>query len=103
GPTTSNPLGVVLGYTSNPTTGALTPTPGGTMVLKGATVGNGYPAGVVPSAIAEDPSARFVYVTDQATNQLYGYLVGSTGQLTTMTSGPFATGVLPVGVTIDPR
>ncbi len=103
GPTTSNPLGVVLGYTSDATTGALTPTPGGTMVLNGTTIGNGYPAGVVPSAIAEDPSARFVYVTDQATNQLYGYLVGSTGQLTAMTNGPFATGLFPVGVTVDPR
>jgi YVTN family beta-propeller protein len=103
GPTTSTPLGVVLGFSSDTKTGALTPTPNGTAVVGGLPVSNGYPAGTVPSAIAEDPSSRFVYVTDRATNQLYGYLVGSTGQLTTMTSGPFATGVLPVGVTIDPR
>jgi 6-phosphogluconolactonase len=103
GPTSSTPLGVILGYTSDPTTGAFTPTPNGTAVVGGLPISNGYPAGTVPSAIAEDPSSRFVYVTDRATNQLYGYLVGSTGQLTTMTSGPFATGVLPVGVTVDPR
>lgn len=103
GPTTSTPLGVVLGFVSDPNTGVLTPTPGGTAVLNGATIGNGYPAGTVPSAIAEDPTARFVYVTDKATNQLYGYLVGSTGALTTMTNGPFTTGLFPVGVTVDPR
>jgi 6-phosphogluconolactonase (cycloisomerase 2 family) len=100
---TTHPLGVILGYSENTSTGALTPTAGGTVVLNGATVGNGYPAGTTPSAIAEDPSARFVYVTDKATNQLYGYLTGAGGVLTTMTNGPFSTGTFPVSVTIDPR
>jgi 6-phosphogluconolactonase (cycloisomerase 2 family) len=103
GLTTPNPVGVVLGYSADPTTGALTPTTGGTAIINGVPIANGYPAGTTPSAIAEDPSARFVYVTDQATNQLYGYLTGNAGQLTTMTSGPFSTGLFPVGVTIDPR
>lgn len=102
-PVNSSPLGVVLGYSQDPSTGALTPTTGGTVVLGGVTVANGYPAGTVPSAIAEDPSARFVYVTDKATNQLYGYLAGSGGQLVAMNNGPFSTGLFPVGVTIDPR
>ena len=74
------PAGVVLGYSQNTSTGALTPTTGGTVVLNGVTIGNGYPAGTTPSAIAEDPSARFVYVTDKATNQLYGYLTGTNGR-----------------------
>ncbi|MEO6911000.1 MAG: beta-propeller fold lactonase family protein, partial [Edaphobacter sp.] len=80
-PINSSPLGVILGYSQDPTSGALTPTTGGTVVLGGIPIANGYPAGTVPSAIAEDPSARFVYVTDKATNQLYGYLAGSGGQL----------------------
>ncbi|GGG78257.1 lactonase family protein [Edaphobacter dinghuensis] len=100
---TASPLGVVLGYSENTSTGALTPTTGGTVVLNGVTIGNGYPAGTTPSAIAEDPSARFVYVTDKATNQLYGYLTGTAGQLSTMTNGPFTTGTFPVAVTVDPR
>lgn len=100
---TTSPLGVVLGYSENTSTGALTPTTGGTVVLNGVPIANGYPAGTTPSAIAEDPSARFVYVTDQATNQLYGYLTGTNGQLATMTNGPFSTGLFPVGVTVDPR
>lgn len=101
--TTPNPVGVVLGYSADPNTGALTPTPGGTAVVNGVTISNGYPAGTLPSAIAEDPSARFVYVTDKATNQLYGYLTGNTGQLVTMNNGPFSTNLFPVGVTVDPR
>ncbi|HEV2710929.1 MAG TPA: beta-propeller fold lactonase family protein [Edaphobacter sp.] len=101
--TTPSPLGVILGYSEDTGSGALTPTTGGTVVLNGVPVVNGYPAGTTPSAIAEDPSARFVYVTDKATNQLYGYLTGTNGALTTMTNGPFSTGTFPVSVTIDPR
>ena len=93
----------MLGYSQNSNTGVLTPVTGGNAVVAGVTVPNGFTAGVIPSAITEDPSARFVYVTDQATNQLIGYLVLSGGTLSAMTNGPFTTGLFPVGVTIDPR
>jgi 6-phosphogluconolactonase len=95
--------GVVLGYTQNSNTGVLTPVTGGNAVVAGVSVPNGFTAGVLPSSITEDPSARFVYVTDQATNQLIGYLVLSGGTLSAMTNGPFTTGLFPVGVTVDPR
>ncbi|MCU1251892.1 MAG: putative lipoprotein [Edaphobacter sp.] len=99
------PKATVLGFSQNLTTGALTPTPGTVITTDatGKTVATGYGAGTTPSAIAEDPSARFVYITDEATNQLYGNLVGNNGSLVPMTNGPFATGIFPVGVTIDPR
>jgi 6-phosphogluconolactonase len=89
----------------NATTGALTPTPGTTITTDstGKTVATGYGAGVTPSAIAIDPSARFVYITDQATNVLYGNVVSNNGSLVAMVNGPFATGIFPVGVTVDPR
>ncbi len=95
----------VLGFSQNLTTGALTPTPGTVITTDatGKTVATGYGAGTTPSAIAEDPSARFVYITDEATNQLYGNLVANNGSLVPMVNGPFATGIFPVGVTIDPR
>jgi 6-phosphogluconolactonase len=48
--------------------------------VAGKTVATGYAAGVVPSAIAEEPTARFVYVTDQASNQLIGYTVRRTAR-----------------------
>src|SRR5260370_6763324 len=99
------PKATVLGFSQNLTTGALTPTPGTVITTDatGKTVATGYGAGTTPSAIAEDPSARFVYITDRDTNQLYGNLVANNGSLVPMTNSPFATGIFPVGLTIDPR
>jgi len=99
------PKATVLGFSQNLTTGALTPIPGTVISTDatGKTVATGYGAGTTPSAIAEDPSARFVYITDEATNQLYGNLVANNGSLVPMTNSPFATGIFPVGLTIDPR
>jgi 6-phosphogluconolactonase len=103
--TPTTPKATVLGFSQNLTTGALTPTPGTVITTDstGKTVATGYGAGTTPSAIAEDPSARFVYITDEATNQLFGNLVANNGSLVPMTNSPFATGIFPVGLTIDPR
>ncbi|MEI9981356.1 MAG: beta-propeller fold lactonase family protein [Edaphobacter sp.] len=100
------PNGWVLGFSENMTNGALTPTPGTVITTDpttGKTVATGYKAGTTPSAIAEEPSSRFVYITDEATNQLYGNVVSTNGALVPMNTSPFATGIFPVGVTIDPR
>jgi 6-phosphogluconolactonase (cycloisomerase 2 family) len=59
-------------------------------------------AGVKPLASASDPTSRFLYVTDAASNELYAYTIGSDGTLSPLTNGPFATGVYPDGITIDP-
>ncbi len=100
-----SPGGVVLGFSENLTTGALTPVPGTVITTPAGakTVATGFGAGTTPSAIAEDPSARFVYITDEASNQLYGYTVLNTGALSPMPTAPFTTGVFPVAVTVDPR
>jgi 6-phosphogluconolactonase len=99
------PKATVLGFAQNLTTGALTPIPGTVITTDstGKTVATGFGAGTTPSAIAEDPSSRFIYITDEATNQLYGDLVANNGSLVAMTNSPFATGIFPVGITIDPR
>jgi len=95
---------IILAFAQNPSTGALTAIPGPTAtIVAGKTVATGFAAGVVPSAIAEEPTARFVYVTDQAANQLIGYVVLSSGALSPMVNGPFSTGLFPVNLTIDPR
>lgn len=98
------PNATVLGYAQNNTTGVLTPLSGTTFntTLK---TWQGYNAGVTPSAIASDPTGRFVYVTDQTANQLYGYNIdnGNTGNLTAQKASPYATGLFPVSLTIDPR
>ena len=94
--------------------------PGGTTTstanpgwLFGFTVGSGgalsptdaspYHAGVKPSAVTADPTSRFVYVTDFASNHLIGYTVQSTGTLTFLINGPFKTGSEPSAIAVDPR
>lgn len=103
--TPTTPKAAILGFSQNTTNGALTPLPGTVITTDptGKTVATGYGAGTAPSAIAEDPSSRFVYVTDEATNQLYGNLVATNGSLVPMVNSPFPTGIFPVGLTIDPR
>ncbi len=93
----------VLGFAQNMTTGALTPLSGTTTSATGLI--QGVSAGVTPSAIAIDGTASFVYVTDQETNQIYGYTIArsTTGNLTPMPSSPFGTGALPVSIIVDPR
>jgi 6-phosphogluconolactonase len=87
------PPGTLISFAENPSTGAL------------SSVGTaaGIPAvgaGGAPSAITEDPTGHFLYVTDSTNNVL---------DLFTVTAGvPFRTstiptGLTPMGVTIDPR
>ena len=86
----------VLAFAENTSSGALTP-------VAGTTATSGFPAGVQPSAIAADPTGRFVYVTDRAANQLIGYVVQAGGGIQAMVNGPFATGLYPISVLVDPR
>jgi 6-phosphogluconolactonase len=55
-----------------------------------------------PNAITSDPAGRFVYVTAGAANQLYGFVVQSSGSLLPMAT-PFRTDNLPDAVAVDPR
>jgi 6-phosphogluconolactonase (cycloisomerase 2 family) len=73
---------------------------GGTLT---ATPGSPYKAGVKPSAIVSDPTNRFVYATDFASNELIGYTIQSGDVLNFLINGPFKTGNEPSAVTIDPR
>jgi 6-phosphogluconolactonase len=94
--------------------------PGGTVTssanpgwVYGFTVGSGgaltaasgspYQAGIRPTAVTSDPTNRFVYVTDYASNDIIGYTVQSGGILNFLLNGPFKTGNQPTAVVIDPR
>lgn len=68
-----------------------------------ATAGSPYQAGVKPSAIATDPTNRFVYATDYASNELIGYTVQNGTTLSFLVNGPFKTGNEPTSVVVDPR
>ena len=62
-----------------------------------------YRAGVKPTAVAADPTNRFLYVTDFASNQLIGYGIHSGSILSFLINGPFRTGNEPIAIAIDPR
>jgi 6-phosphogluconolactonase len=64
-------------------------------------LGSPIQSGVAPNAAASDPTSRFLYVTDGATNQLIAYTILSTGAITPLQNGPFKTDVFPNGITID--
>jgi len=87
---TANP-GWVFGFSIG-ASGALT-----------ASSGSPYKAGIKPSAIASDPTDRFVYVTDFASNQLIGYTIQGGSTLDFLVNGPFSTGSEPASISIDPR
>jgi 6-phosphogluconolactonase len=87
---TANP-GWVFGFAANPS-GAVSAAPG-----------SPFEAGVKPTAVAADPTNRFVYVTDFASNELIGYSIESGYALNFLLNGPFKTGNEPQAVTIDQR
>lgn len=60
-------------------------------------------AGIAPTGIAEDPTARFVYLTDENANQIIGYVVQPNGSLNLMVDAPFPAGLGPEGIVADPR
>jgi YVTN family beta-propeller protein len=68
-----------------------------------ASPGSPYKAGVKPTAIAADPTNRFVYVTDYASNQLIGYTIQGGSILNFLLNGPFRTGNEPSALVVDPR
>jgi 6-phosphogluconolactonase (cycloisomerase 2 family) len=87
---TANP-GWVFGFATG-SGGALTPT-----------TGSPYQAGVKPSALTADPTDRFLYATDFASNELIGYTIEGGGVLDFMVNGPFKTGNEPIALAIEPR
>jgi len=62
-----------------------------------------YHTGVKPSALISDPTSRYVYVTDFASNSLVGYGVTSGSTLNFLVSGPYKTGNEPSAIAIDAR
>ena len=100
----TSPNATVLGYAQNTSTGVLTPLSGTVFDTK-LNTWQGHSAGIAPSAIAADPTGRFVYVTDQTANQIYGFSIDNqlTGNLTALNNSPWGTGLFPISLTIDPR
>ncbi len=60
-----------------------------------------FKVGTAPNALASDPTGKFLYVTDGASNQMYGFQVQAGGSLVMMPA-PFKTDNLPDAVAVDP-
>jgi 6-phosphogluconolactonase len=65
--------------------------------------GSPYEAGIRPTSLVADPTNRFLYVTDFASNELIGYDITNGASLNFLVSGPFKTGSEPEAVVVDPR
>jgi 6-phosphogluconolactonase (cycloisomerase 2 family) len=82
----------VAAFSIDPSTGALTE----------LNSGHPYPAGAGASAIpAFSPDGKFLYVMDTSANAVSGYVIGSDGSLTPMSS-TFPTGAGPTWISFTP-
>jgi DNA-binding beta-propeller fold protein YncE len=88
----------LLGFTENPTTGALTAMPGVT-VNAGNVPSTGFVSGPSPSGLLEDKTGTHLYVTDQTLNQVAVYAIGTNG--VPALTGSAATDSGPMGMSFD--
>ena len=106
--------GSIVTTTTPPTAGVplVSPSPGGGSISgfqihsDGSLAelsGSPFSAGTAPTAIAIDPTSRFLYTTDSAQNQVIEYGILSNGQLNPINQGLASTGNFPNGITVDPR
>src|SRR5262249_34504560 len=89
---TNNGSGNVSAYTIDATTGALTAIDAnpGTVAI------DNFPAGTGPQSVTIDPSGKFAYVANNASNNISAYTIDpSSGALTALPSSPFAAGTGP--------
>ena len=64
---------------------------------------NGYSlAGTNPGVVVVDPTGQFAYVPNQGDNTVSAYSISETGELIPVASGPFQTGIGPIGAVIHP-
>jgi 6-phosphogluconolactonase (cycloisomerase 2 family) len=62
--------------------------------------GSPFTAGTQPSAIASDPTSKYLYVTDYTNGGVLGYSIAS-GALTALAGSPFAAGNAPSAIVVD--
>jgi len=82
-------VGYIFGFSVG-SGGVLTPLPG-----------SPYAAGVQPSAVAGDPTSKYLYATDYAKAHILGYSIAS-GVLTPLSGSPFPAGNQPTAIAVNP-
>jgi 6-phosphogluconolactonase len=81
----------VAAFNVNSSDGSLTPT---TQAM--------VSAGTTPERVAADSAGKFLYVANNASNNLSVYSIASNGSLTAVPGSPFAVSAPPVDVTVHP-
>jgi 6-phosphogluconolactonase len=87
----------LLGFSENPTTGALTPL-AGVNIVSGNAPSSGFASGANPSGLIEDKTGTHLYVTDQTLNQVATYTVAN--GIPTL-AGTTSTDAQPMGMSFD--
>jgi len=86
------PNGTIHVFSVNSSTGAITEVPG-----------SPFNAGLIPNQLVVDPTGRFVYVTNDQSEDITALSVdASTGALTELPGSPFPIGAQPVTAAVDP-
>ncbi len=86
------PTGTIHVFSVNSSTGAISEVPG-----------SPFNAGLAPNQLVVDPTGRFVYVTNQISQDVTGFSVNpSTGALTELPGSPYSIGAQPITSAAEP-
>jgi DNA-binding beta-propeller fold protein YncE len=86
------PTGTIHVFTVNSSTGAITEVPG-----------SPFNAGLNPAQLVVDPTGRFVYVTNEQSEDITAFSVdASSGALTELPGSPVSIGAMPIAAAVDP-
>jgi 6-phosphogluconolactonase (cycloisomerase 2 family) len=99
---TVTPNGQLLYLFSDSTLYAFNVTPTGLTPVTGSPFNGLLGTSAPGKQMVVDPSGKYLYVTAQGPDRLYGFSIGTSGTLTALTSSPFTTGSFPDEVNVDP-
>jgi 6-phosphogluconolactonase (cycloisomerase 2 family) len=88
------PPASVLGFSIDPSTGALTPVPGASFPVT-----SNFTSPMQLGPIVVDATGKFVYVALTFSDEVVAFSIGSNGALTTVPGSPFAAGTTPISMT----
>jgi 6-phosphogluconolactonase len=67
--------------------------------ISGSPIGESF---INPSSLLVEPSGKYLYVTNQGSNNVAAYSVGTDGSLTILATPSFTTSAAPSFITTDP-
>jgi 6-phosphogluconolactonase (cycloisomerase 2 family) len=99
---TVTPNGQFLYLFSDSTLYAFNVTPTGLTPVTGSPFSGLLGTSAPGEQMVVDPTSKYLYVTAQGPDEVYGFSIGASGTLTALPSSPFATGSFPDEINVDP-